>query len=105
MKYKIIHLFVKLTNLFQSKIGTTKVNKIIFFFVFYYRCDSHETKDFTRFDWIIHDHAIHELYCQNNDTSGNAGNRRHICFFKCKGPILISHLDATLNFEFRTSFC
>jgi hypothetical protein len=22
------------------------------FFVFYYRCDSH---DFTRFDWIIHD--------------------------------------------------
>jgi hypothetical protein len=30
------------------------------FFVFYYRCDSH---DFTRFDWIIHDHVIHEIYC------------------------------------------
>jgi hypothetical protein len=34
MKYKIIHLFVKLTNLFQSKIVTTKVNKIIFFCFF-----------------------------------------------------------------------
>jgi hypothetical protein len=34
MKYKIIHLFVKLTNLFQSKIVTTKVNKIIFFLFF-----------------------------------------------------------------------
>jgi hypothetical protein len=66
MKYKIIHLFVKLTNLFLSKIVTTKVNKIIFFFVFYYRCDSHATKDFTRFHWIIHDHVIHELYCHNN---------------------------------------
>jgi hypothetical protein len=31
---KIIHLFVKLTNLFQSKIVTTKVNKIIFFLFF-----------------------------------------------------------------------
>jgi hypothetical protein len=66
MKYKIIHLFVKLTNLFQSKIVTTKVNEIIIFFVFYYRCDSHATKDFTRFHWIIHDHVIHELYCQKN---------------------------------------
>jgi hypothetical protein len=66
MKYKIIHLFVKLTNLFQSKIVTTKVNKIIFLFVFYYRCDSHATKDFTRFYWIIHDHVIHELYCHIN---------------------------------------
>jgi hypothetical protein len=28
------HLFVKLTNLFQSKIVTTKVNKIIFFLFF-----------------------------------------------------------------------
>jgi hypothetical protein len=36
------------------------------FFVFYYRCDSHATKDFTRFHWIIHDHVIHELYCQKN---------------------------------------
>jgi uncharacterized membrane protein len=34
MKYKIIHLFVKLTNLFQSKIVTTKVNKIIIFLFF-----------------------------------------------------------------------
>jgi hypothetical protein len=34
------------------------------FFVFYYRCDSHATKDFTRFDWLIHDHVMHELYCQ-----------------------------------------
>jgi hypothetical protein len=32
------------------------------FIIFYYRCDSHATKDFTRFDWIIHDHVIHELY-------------------------------------------
>jgi hypothetical protein len=47
-KYKIIHLFVTLTNLFQSKIVTTKVNKIHNnFFVFYYRCDSHATKDFS----------------------------------------------------------
>jgi hypothetical protein len=28
------HLFVKLTNLFQSKIVTTKVNKIIIFLFF-----------------------------------------------------------------------
>jgi hypothetical protein len=34
-----------------------------FCFVFYYRCDSYATKDFTRFEWIIHDHMIHELYC------------------------------------------
>jgi hypothetical protein len=66
MKYKIIHLFVKLTNLFQSKIVTTKVNKIIIFFFFNYRCDSHATKDFARFHWIIHDHVIHELYCHHN---------------------------------------
>jgi hypothetical protein len=39
MKCKIIHLFVKLTNLFQSKIVTTKVNKKFFVFVFYNRCD------------------------------------------------------------------
>jgi hypothetical protein len=64
MKYKIIQLFVKLTNLFQSKIVTTKVNMIIFFLFFYYGCDSHATKDFTRFHWIIHDHVIHELYCR-----------------------------------------
>jgi hypothetical protein len=66
MNYKIIHLFVKLTNLFQSKIVTTKVNKIIIFLFFYYRCDSHATKDLTRFHWIIHDHVIHELYCHMN---------------------------------------
>jgi hypothetical protein len=35
----------------------------------------------------------------------NAGNGRHLCFFKWKGPILISYFDSTLNFEFRTSFC
>jgi hypothetical protein len=68
MKYKIIHLFVELTNLFQSKIVTTKVNKIIIFLFFYYRCDSHATKDFTRFHWIIHDHVIHELYCHISTT-------------------------------------
>jgi hypothetical protein len=68
---EISHLFVKLTNLFQSKIVTTKVNKIIFFFVFYYRCDSHATKDFTRFHWIIHDHVIHELYCHKNIYRGS----------------------------------
>jgi hypothetical protein len=39
------------------------INKIIIFLFFYYRCDSHATKDFTRFHWIIHDHVIHELYC------------------------------------------
>jgi uncharacterized membrane protein len=35
MKYKTFHLFVKLTNLFQSKIVTTQVNKmiIILFFI------------------------------------------------------------------------
>jgi hypothetical protein len=75
MKYKISHLFVKLTNLFQSKIVTTKVNKknnkIFFFFVFYYCCDSHATKDFTRFHWIIHDHVIHELYCHKNIYRGS----------------------------------
>jgi hypothetical protein len=58
MKYKIIHLFVKLTNLFQSKIVTTKVNKIIFFLFFYYRCDSHATKDFTRFIGSCDDHVM-----------------------------------------------
>jgi hypothetical protein len=44
-------------------------------------------------------------YFQNGNASGNIGNRRHLCFFKWKDPILISHLDSTLNFEFRTSFC
>jgi hypothetical protein len=28
-------------------------------------------------------------YFQNGNTSGNTGNRRHLCFFKWKGPILI----------------
>jgi hypothetical protein len=26
-------------------------------------------------------------------------------FFKWKGPILISYLDSTLNFECKTAFC
>jgi hypothetical protein len=30
------------------------------FFVFYYRCDGHATKNFTHFDDVIH-----ELYCPN----------------------------------------
>jgi hypothetical protein len=64
MTYKIIHLFVKLTNLFQSKIVTTKVNKKIFFLFFIIAVIA-ITKNFTRFHWIIHDHVIHELYCRN----------------------------------------
>jgi hypothetical protein len=44
-------------------------------------------------------------YFQNGDTSGNTGNRRRLCFFKWKSPILISNFDSTLNFEFTTSFC
>jgi uncharacterized membrane protein len=64
MKYKIIHLFVKLTNLFQSKIVTTKVNKIIIFLFFIIAVIAMQLpKDFTRFHWVIHDHVIHELYC------------------------------------------
>jgi hypothetical protein len=63
MKYKIIHLFVKLTNLFQSKIVTTKVNKKIFFLFFIIAVIAMQLRTFTRFHWIIHDHVIHELYC------------------------------------------
>jgi hypothetical protein len=44
-------------------------------------------------------------YFQNGGTSGNTGNRCHLCFFKYKGPILTSHFDSTLTFEFSTSFC
>jgi hypothetical protein len=44
-------------------------------------------------------------YFQNDDTSGNTGNRHHVCFFKWKGLIFIASFDSTLNFEFRTSFC
>jgi hypothetical protein len=64
MKYKIIHLFVKLTNLFQSKIITTKVNKKIFFLFFIIAVIAMQLRTFPRFHWIIHDHVIHELYCQ-----------------------------------------
>jgi hypothetical protein len=62
MKYKIIHLFVKLTNLFQSKIVTTKVNKKIFFLCFIIAVIAMQLRIFTRFHWIIHDPVIHELY-------------------------------------------
>jgi hypothetical protein len=65
MKYKIIHLFVILTNLFQSKIVTTKVNKIIFFLFFIIAVIAMQLRT-TRFHWIIHDHVIHELYCHFN---------------------------------------
>jgi hypothetical protein len=65
MKYKIIHLFVKLTNLFQSKIVTTKVNKKIFFLFFIIAVIAMQLRTFTRFHWIIHDHVIHELYCRS----------------------------------------
>jgi hypothetical protein len=44
-------------------------------------------------------------YFPNGDTSGITGNRRHLCFFKWKGLILISNFDFKLNFEFRISFC
>jgi hypothetical protein len=46
----------------KNRIDESKQDNNVF--VFYYRCDSHATKNFTRFDWIIHDHVIHELYCQ-----------------------------------------
>jgi hypothetical protein len=49
MKYKIIHLFVKLTNLFQSKIVTTKVNKKIFFLFFIIAVIAMQLRTFTRF--------------------------------------------------------
>jgi hypothetical protein len=62
MKYKIIHLFVKLTNLFQSKIVTTKVNKKIIFLFFIIAVIAMQLRTFTRFHWIIHDHVIHENY-------------------------------------------
>jgi hypothetical protein len=62
MKYKIINLFVKLTNLFQSKIVTTKVNKKIFFLFFIIAVIAMQLRTFTRFHWIIQDHVIHELY-------------------------------------------
>jgi hypothetical protein len=54
----------------RVEVGYEKDN---IFFVFYYRCDSHATKDFTRFHWIIHDHVIHELYCRGK-TWVIAGN-------------------------------
>jgi hypothetical protein len=63
MKYKIIHLFVKLTNLFQSKIVTTKVNKKIFFLFFIIAVIAIQLRTFTGFHWIIHDPMKHELYC------------------------------------------
>jgi hypothetical protein len=68
MKYKIIHLFVKLTNLFQSKIVTTKVSKKIIFLFFIIAVIAMQLRTFTRFHWIIHDHVIHELYCQKDKT-------------------------------------
>jgi hypothetical protein len=43
-----------------------KSKKDNFFFVFYYRYDSHATKYFTRFHWMTHDHVVHELYCHSN---------------------------------------
>jgi hypothetical protein len=63
MKYNIIHLFVKLTNLLQSKIVTTKVNKKIIFLFFIIAVIAMQLRTFTRFHWIIQNHVIHELYC------------------------------------------
>jgi hypothetical protein len=54
----------------RVEVGYEKDNN---FSVFYYRCDSHATKDFTRCHWIIHDHVIHELYCRGK-TWVIAGN-------------------------------
>jgi hypothetical protein len=70
MKDKIIHLFVKLTNLFQSKIVTTKVNKIIIFLFFIIAVIAMQLRTLRVFigSWIIHDHVIHELYCYRNLT-------------------------------------
>jgi hypothetical protein len=76
MKYKIIHLFVKLTNLFQSKIVTTKVNKKIFVLFFIIAVIAMQLRTFTRFHWIIHDHVIHELYCQRN-------KKRSVYVYRC----------------------
>jgi hypothetical protein len=44
-------------------------------------------------------------YFRGGGTSGNTGNRRDLCFFRWKGPILISSLDSTLKFYFGMSFC
>jgi hypothetical protein len=41
-------------------------DEIIIFLFFIIAVISHATKDLTRFHWIIHDHVIHELYCQRN---------------------------------------
>jgi hypothetical protein len=94
MKYKIIPLFVKLTNLFQLKIVTTKVNKKNFFLFFIIAVIAMQLRTFTRFHWIIHDHVIHELYCHLNNVCSliikishnlimyNKTNRTH--FITCK---------------------
>jgi hypothetical protein len=91
MKYKIIHLFVKLTNLFQSKIVTTKVNKKIFFLFFIIAVIAMELRTFTRFHWIIHDHVIHELYCQINIKER---------LQRCIGVSYVAYFMACIDFEF-----
>jgi hypothetical protein len=58
--------FICQTDKFISIKNCNNESKDNNFFVFYYRCDRHATKDFTRFDWIIRDHVIHELYCRND---------------------------------------
>jgi hypothetical protein len=80
MKYKIIHLFVKLTNLFQSKIVTTKVNKKIIFLFFIIAVIVMQLRTFTRFHWIIHDHVIHELYCHLFCMFKLTFNKKVACF-------------------------
>jgi hypothetical protein len=58
------------------------------FFVFYYRCDSHATKDLTRFHWIIDDHVIHELYCHILYPKCNIFYRVIFCFLVLIGQYL-----------------
>jgi hypothetical protein len=81
MKYKIIHLFVKLTNLFQSKIVTTKVNKKIIF-LFIIAVIAMQLRTFTRFHWIIHDHVIHELYCRKHNKLFKAEFTMTVSFYR-----------------------
>jgi hypothetical protein len=97
MKYKIIHLFVKLTNLFQTKIVTTKVNKKIIFLFFIIAVIAMQLRTFTRFHWIIHYHVIHELYCH---FSSQLFSEMRKCFVRCifkSGGHIITHEIPCIN--------
>jgi hypothetical protein len=47
-----------------------------------------------------------QLKCfRGGGTSGSIGGRCHLCFFEWRGPVLTSHFDSALTFEFGASFC